>query len=103
MGEVWKARREDTGAEVAVKILRAEHADEEQAAARFEREAQAAARLSHLGCVAVLDFGRDRVGMYLVMELVHGRSLADRRGGRGAPARRARSPGRAGAGRWACS
>jgi hypothetical protein len=78
MGEVWKARREGTGAEVAVKILRAEHADEEQAAARFEREAQAAARLSHQGCVAVLDFGRDRVGMYLVMELCHGRSLADR-------------------------
>jgi hypothetical protein len=78
MGEVWRARREGTGAEVAVKILRAEHADEEQAAARFEREAQAAARLSHFGCVAVLDFGKDRVGMYLVMELVHGRSLAER-------------------------
>jgi len=78
MGEVWRARREDTGAEVAVKILRGEQAEAEGAAARFEREAQAAARLSHLGCVSVLDFGRDRLGMYLVMELVHGRSLAAR-------------------------
>ncbi len=78
MGEVWRAERTDTGAELAVKILRADHAEAEGAVTRFEREAQAAARLAHPGCVAVLDFGRDPLGLYLVMEMVRGRSLGAR-------------------------
>jgi serine/threonine protein kinase len=43
--------------------------------ARFEREARAAARLSHPGVVAVYDTGADEATRYIVMELISGRSL----------------------------
>jgi hypothetical protein len=46
-------------------------------AARAEREARAAARLGHPGIVALFEAGRDDEAVYLVSELVRGRSLAD--------------------------
>jgi hypothetical protein len=46
-------------------------------AARAEREARAAARLAHPGIVALFEAGRDDEAVYLVSELVRGRSLAD--------------------------
>jgi serine/threonine-protein kinase len=76
MGTVYRASRQDTGQIVAVKVLRRELADAPDARERFEREARAAARLSHPACVAVRDFGHDPAGAYLVMELCRGRSLA---------------------------
>ena len=44
---------------------------------RGEREAIAAARLSHPGIVALYESGRDEDAVYLVSELVRGRTLAD--------------------------
>ena len=61
--------------------------------ARGEREALAAARLSHPGIVALYESGRDDDAVYLVSELVRGRTLAELIARRRAvgPRRRARS------------
>ena len=75
IGHVYLARRLDTGVEVAVKLLRHEIADSPEMLARFEKEAQAVARLTHPGIVKVIDFGSDAMGAYLVMELVVGQTL----------------------------
>lgn len=77
MGEVWRARDEVLGRPVAVKLLLAGGVDP-TAAARFHQEAQTTARLSHPNVVAVYDFGQADGRLYLVMEMVQGRSLAER-------------------------
>ncbi|MEV6166435.1 serine/threonine-protein kinase [Streptomyces sp. NPDC052052] len=76
MGEVWRASDEVLGRAVAVKLLLGGHADD-SATARFRLEAQTAARLSHPHLVAVFDFGAWEDRLFLVMELVEGRSLGD--------------------------
>src|SRR5258707_2890608 len=74
MGAVYRATRLMIGDEVAVKILHAEQSDP-NAAQRFRREAQAAARLKHPNAVDIYDFGVTNDGLqYLVMELVEGDS-----------------------------
>ncbi|HEX7957081.1 MAG TPA: protein kinase, partial [Pyrinomonadaceae bacterium] len=66
------------GDEVAVKVLHPALVSDEQAAERFRREAQAAARLKHPNAVSVYDFGVTEDGLvYLVMELVDGESLRE--------------------------
>jgi|GEM_PF-1516151 len=75
MGAVYRVTRLMIGDEVAVKILHSEQSDP-NAAARFRREAQAAARLKHANAVTIHDFGVTDDGLqYLVMELVEGESL----------------------------
>ncbi|PJM93863.1 serine/threonine-protein kinase [Streptomyces sp. CB01373] len=83
MGEVWRARDEVLGRPVAVKLLLAGGIDP-SAAARFRQEAQTTARLSHPNIVAMYDFGQADDRLYLVMEMVQGRSLADRLASAGA-------------------
>jgi serine/threonine-protein kinase len=84
---VYLARQLPLGRDVALKILPAEVADGANEA-RFEREARAASRLDHPGCVRVLDFGRtvDR-DVFLAMEHLRGPTLAAR-------LRRPRAPSR---------
>jgi eukaryotic-like serine/threonine-protein kinase len=60
---------------VAVKVLHAHLGDDPETVARFEREARAAARLSHPDVVAVYDQGTDLGRAYLVMEFVPGANL----------------------------
>ncbi|MGE0706442.1 MAG: protein kinase [Planctomycetota bacterium] len=74
-GAVFLAHREG-GAPAALKVL-LDLSDPEQLA-RFEREAQVTARLSHPGIVRVLDFGLAQGRPYLAMEYVAGETLADR-------------------------
>ncbi|MET9880999.1 serine/threonine-protein kinase [Actinacidiphila glaucinigra] len=74
MGEVWRASDQVLGRAVAVKLMLGD-ADAE-AAGRFRLEAQTAARLNHPHVVSVYDFGEHDGRLYLVMELVNGRSLA---------------------------
>ncbi|TKA11829.1 serine/threonine protein kinase [Actinacidiphila oryziradicis] len=74
MGEVWRAVDEVLGRQVAVKVLRNQGVDD---VTRFRLEAWTAARLNHPHVVAVYDFGADQDRLYLVMELLDGRSLAD--------------------------
>lgn len=60
---------------VAVKVMHPGLGDDEEFAARFVREARAAARLSHPHVVAVHDQGDDDGTVFLVMELVQGHTL----------------------------
>ena len=79
MGAVYRAEHVGMGRVVAVKLLRPELGAHADALARFEREAQAAARVAHKNVVAVSDFGvRDDGALYLVMEYLRGESLGDR-------------------------
>ncbi len=78
MGEVWRGVDTVLERPVAVKLLRAEHARQAEAVARFRSEARHAALVSHPAIAAVHDFGEASRSRrpYLVMELVEGPSLA---------------------------
>ncbi|MGK5730153.1 protein kinase domain-containing protein [Streptomyces sp. URMC 124] len=81
MGVVWRARDEVLDREVAVKEVRApsgllEH-EIRQLYVRLEREARAAARVSHPHVVTVFDVVSEDGRPWIVMELVRGLSLAD--------------------------
>jgi eukaryotic-like serine/threonine-protein kinase len=84
MGVVYRARDSLLDRTVAVKILPAQYASDPVLVQRFEREARAAARLSHPNIVAVFDTGQDRSARYIVMECVPGVSLAQLLNERGA-------------------
>jgi eukaryotic-like serine/threonine-protein kinase len=73
-GVVWLAEDERLGRMVAVKRITMHDA---ATAARAEREARAAARLAHPGIVTLYESGRDAEAVYLVSELVRGRTLGD--------------------------
>ncbi|GAA3109784.1 hypothetical protein GCM10020254_64750 [Streptomyces goshikiensis] len=81
MGIVWRARDEVLGREVAVKEVRApaglDQAEVTRMYRRLEREAWAAARVSHRGVVTVYDVATEDGRPWIVMELVRGLSLAD--------------------------
>jgi len=62
---------------VAIKVMDARYAGDEQFLTRFKLEARAAARLSDPGLVAVFDQGMDARHPYLVMELVEGGTLRE--------------------------
>lgn len=76
MGVVFAAIDPELRREVAVKLLRTEDANETDRATRLLREARAMAKLSHPNVVNVFDAGLDDGRVYVVMELVSGRSLA---------------------------
>jgi len=63
------------GPKVAVKILNAKSARDEDSVARFKREADTARRLAHPSIVRIVDVGSSRGRHYIVMELVRGGSL----------------------------
>jgi len=75
MGVVYKARQKSLNRLVALKLLAPERADDPQFAARFEREAQALASLSHPHIVAVHDFGQAGGFYFLLMEFIDGVNL----------------------------
>jgi eukaryotic-like serine/threonine-protein kinase len=77
MGTVRDATDRRLGRRVAVKILRADLAEQPRARRRFETEAHAAARLAHPNVVTVFDSGEDEGIPFLVMERLPGRTLAD--------------------------
>jgi serine/threonine-protein kinase len=75
MGEVYRARDLRLGREVAVKVLPEQLSGDEEALARFEREARAIAALSHPNLLAIYDFGVDGGVSFAVTELLHGETL----------------------------
>lgn len=83
MGAVWRAQRlfGKRTAEVAVKLMTVPDMSSNLALERFEREAWLAATLRGPHVVQVLDHGMDSVARmpYLVMELLEGQNLAERR------------------------
>jgi formylglycine-generating enzyme required for sulfatase activity len=79
MGEVFLARQEALGRQVAVKFLAIDPAgDASEQLARFRREAELMARVSHPNVVSVLDFGVAPGWAYLVMEYIEGGDLRRR-------------------------
>jgi len=77
MAHVYKANCTYLHRPVSVKVLRPEHAEDEDFLRRFEREAQAAASLSHPNIVGVYDVGSEGETHYIVMEYINGESLKD--------------------------
>ncbi len=89
MGEVYRARDTRLGREVAVKVLPELSAGSPDALARFEREAQAVAALSHPNILALHDFGKAGSVSYAVMELLEGETLRERLEASAIPPRKA--------------
>lgn len=76
MADVYRARDDEAGQTVAVKILRDQVARDLEAVARFQREAEVQARISHRNVAALYGSGiTDDLEPYLVVELLRGHSL----------------------------
>jgi len=88
MATVYQATDTRLDREVALKVMHAELARDEEFRHRFIGEAKSVARLSHQNVVAVFDQGADGPFLYLAMEFVPGRTLKQllRDSGRFAPA-----------------
>jgi serine/threonine-protein kinase len=79
MGVVYAAADDVLERDVAIKVIRDEVVGPLDLAARFRREARAAAAFAHPHVVRVYDFGLDRSGRgFLVMELLEGSTLRQR-------------------------
>ncbi len=73
-GSVWLACDEQTGLDVALKIVPREG----KRAARATREMEAASRLRHVRCVRAYRFGEDHGHVYISYEYVRGRTMRER-------------------------
>jgi sugar lactone lactonase YvrE len=89
MGEVYRARDTRLGREVAVKVLPPGFSEDPDRRARFEREAQAVAALSHPNVVAIHDTGVHDEQTFVVMELLSGQTLRERLTSGAVPVRKA--------------
>ena len=79
MATVWRALDTRLHRKVAIKLPSDAFSGDEAFAARFEREAQTAARLSHPNLVPVYDYGVEGDRPFLVSEYIDGASLAELR------------------------
>ncbi len=77
MAVVYKATDRNLNRDVAIKVLRKDVAGDPVAAKRLIREARAAASLHHPHIITILDVGERNGTVYVVMEILSGRSLAD--------------------------
>jgi len=78
MGDVFLAEHEMLKRPCVVKLIRPDKVGDEKTLARFQREVQATARLSHWNTVEILDYGRTEDGtFYYVMEYLPGMTLAE--------------------------
>jgi serine/threonine protein kinase len=75
MGEVYRARDTRLDRPVAIKVLPAHLASDENLRQRLEREAKAVSKLSHPNICALFDIGSEDGLHYLVLELVEGETL----------------------------
>ena len=78
MGEVYRGHDGRLGRAVAIKVLPEAMFDNAEAVLRFEREARAAAAVSHPNLISIHDVGRSGDLHYLVMDLLEGETLRAR-------------------------
>jgi eukaryotic-like serine/threonine-protein kinase len=78
MGDVFRARDERLGRDVALKLIRPASSDNPDHLRRFELEARAAAALNHPNVLAIYDVGFDGIVPYIVSELLEGKTLRKR-------------------------
>jgi eukaryotic-like serine/threonine-protein kinase len=75
MGEVYRARDERLGRDVALKIIRPTSSETPDRLRRFELEARAAAALNHPNILSIYDVGFEGTTPYIVTELLEGKTL----------------------------
>src|SRR3954464_16091278 len=75
MGEVYRAHDSRLGRDVAIKILPGSALTDPDRLTRFEREARAAAALSHPTICPVFDVGSHEGTPFIVSELLEGETL----------------------------
>lgn len=89
MGEVYRARDPRLGRDVAIKVLPASFATDDERLRRFELEAKAASALNHPGILTIHDFGMHEGAPYVVSELLEGQNLRERIAGTALSTRKA--------------
>ena len=77
MAIVYRAIDRNTGHSVAVKVLKPEFNRDAEFVSRFQREAEAASKMTHHNIVNLLDVGMDGENRYLIMEYVKGKTLKE--------------------------
>jgi eukaryotic-like serine/threonine-protein kinase len=87
MVDVFRARDERLGRDVALKIIRPSSSQNPDHLRRFEQEARAAAALNHPNILAIYDVGFEGSTPYIVSELLEGKTLRGRIGGLPIPVR----------------
>jgi serine/threonine protein kinase len=75
MGEVYRAHDSRLDREVAIKLLPADFAGDEDRLRRFEREAKATSALNHPNILTVYDIGEHEGSPFIVAELLEGEEL----------------------------
>jgi serine/threonine protein kinase/Tol biopolymer transport system component len=78
MGEVYKAKDQKLGRDVAIKVLPEEFAKDADRVSRFQREAKLLASLNHPNIAAIHGLEESEGTHFLVLELIEGDTLADR-------------------------
>lgn len=78
MGEVWRARDDRLGRDVAIKVLLPHFSNDADRVRRFGSEARAAGAMNHPNIVTVYDVGEHDGMPYLVAECLEGRNLRQR-------------------------
>ena len=89
MGEVFRARDERLGRDVAIKVLPAEFSSDEDRLRRFELEARSAGSLNHPNILVIYQIGTDEGSPFIVSELLEGETLRDKMEGGPLPQRKA--------------
>ena len=77
MGAVWKAQNIRVKKAVAIKLMHAEFAGNPGILERFRKEATAAGEIGNPHICDIYDFGPSVLGPYIVLEMLHGRSLGE--------------------------
>ena len=75
MGEVYLARDEQLGRQVAIKLLPAEFTNQQDRVRRFELEARAASGLNHPNIVTIYEIGQSESSHFIATEFIDGQTL----------------------------
>lgn len=78
MGEIYRAYHPKLERDVAIKLIHTYRASDPLIVERFQREARVIAALRHPGIIQIHDFDVEGDAFYMVMEFIHGESLAQR-------------------------